>query len=194
MPSGAKAPIAGRLYVQAEACTLPTVQGVLNAPIFGVDLLGLRGRRIRFGFFFWRILLFAFAIAVNGVLLRRTLELYFDRNVVFVDFVVFAVGLEAGGDDLNAHVRAQFEQVQRDFAFVVGLEFHVSVIFAASERMEDDGCVFNRFPAGGAEDGDLKMRRGGRCFVFAAAFGRVVLSMGESGDGEQNGRKESEAA
>jgi len=115
-------------------------------------------------------------ILVDGILLAGALELDFDGHVKLVNLEVFAIGLEAAGDDLEADHVTQGENVDNGLAVFVGLQLHGACVAFALHGVKHDGGVLNGLAIGIAQNGDLDA--GGRWggLVLAGAVRTVILS------------------
>src|SRR6202789_293596 len=115
---------------------------------------------------------------INRVLLARSLQAYFDAHVRFVDLVIFAIGLKAARNHLQAHGVADRQYVDDGFAVFVGLQLHVAFVLAVHHRMKDDGGVLNGLAIHVFEDGHLDPPGRRRRLVLAAAGRSRILTMG----------------
>src|SRR5208337_4512530 len=116
-------------------------------------------------------------LLVNGVLLARPLHSNLHRHGVLIDLELPAVGLEARGNDLQAHCVTDGNHVDYGFAIEVTLQFHDALVSVALDGVEDDSGMLDRLAIGIPNHADFNARGRWRNLVLAAAA-LVILRAG----------------
>jgi len=96
--------------------------------------------------------------------------------LILVNLVVVSKGLKALGDDLHTHRAADRQYVDERFTILIGLQLHISPVFAVLDGVKDDRGIYQGLAAAVAHNGDLDARGGLHRLEFAPALGAWFLS------------------